>query len=104
MKKANMVNVAFWLFTLFFSIVNLYAGESSVRYLTDKKLWILETSHTSYVIGINETNYLQNVYWGGKLTSDADLQTAHTAKNYPFENSDNITTEEYPSWGGMRYQ
>src|ERR1017187_2663691 len=52
---------------------------AQVRFLPAKKLWVLETGRTSYVLGINEQNSLQNVYWGKKLLRDDDLAPAHTA-------------------------
>jgi alpha-galactosidase len=64
-----------------------------IRYLPDRKLWILETEHTSYVLGINELNGLQFVYWGKRILRDQDFPAPHT----------NEDTEEYPGWGGMRY-
>jgi len=56
---------------------------AQVRYLPATKLWVLETSHTSYVLGVNEENSLQNVYWGKKLLRDEDLAPAHTSPSTP---------------------
>ena len=74
-----------------------------VRWLAEKKLWILETDHTSYAVGINEQNIVQNVYWGARLARDQDLPAARQARDYAFESHEGLTTEEYPGWGGMRY-
>jgi len=46
---------------------------AEVRFLPAKKLWVLDTGRTSYVLGVNEQNSLQNVYWGKKLLRDDDL-------------------------------
>jgi alpha-galactosidase len=54
-------------------------------------------------MGINEQNALQNLYWGKKIGRDEDFPSAHTARAYPFESPEGMTTEEYPAWGGMRY-
>src|ERR1700691_4178133 len=77
---------------------------AQVRFLPAKKLWVLETGRTSYVLGINEQNTLQNVYWGKKLLRDDDLAPAHTAHEHAsFDSRETMTNEEYPGWGGIRY-
>jgi alpha-galactosidase len=78
-------------------------NDAPVRYLPETKIFILETDHTSYVIGINEQNALQNLYWGKKITRDQDFAPAHTPVAYPFESPEGMANEEYPGWGGMRY-
>jgi len=78
-------------------------GQGAVRFLPDKKLWVIDTERTSYVIGINELNGLQNVYWGKRLYHDAELQPVQTSRDYAFESREGMSTEEYPGWGGMRY-
>jgi len=79
------------------------ASVPSVRYLPGSNIWILETDHTSYVIGVNEQNAIQNLYWGKKITRDQDFAAAHTREAYVFESPEGTTNEEYPGWGGMRY-
>ena len=77
---------------------------AQVRFLAAKKLWVLETGRTSYVLGINEQNSLQNVYWGKKLLRDDDLAPAHTAPEHAsFDSRETMTNEDYPGWGGIRY-
>jgi alpha-galactosidase len=77
---------------------------AQVRFLAAKKLWVLETERTSYVLGVNEQNSLQNVYWGKKLWRDDDLAPAHTAREHAsFDSRETMTNEEYPGWGGLRY-
>ncbi len=77
---------------------------AQVRFLPDRKLWVLETERTSYVLGINEENSLQNVYWGARLWRDDDLAPARTAPEHAsFDSRETMTNEEYPGWGGLRY-
>jgi len=78
-------------------------GNAAVRYLAPTKIWILETDRTSYVLGINELNELQHVYFGKKLLRDADLVAVRATGGYAFESKEGMTPEEYPGWGGMRY-
>jgi alpha-galactosidase len=77
---------------------------AQVRFLPAKKLWVLETDRTSYVLGVNEQNSLQNVYWGKKLLRDDDLASAHTMREHAsFDSRETMTNEEYPGWGGLRF-
>src|ERR1700683_4051767 len=77
---------------------------AQIRFLSDKKLWLLETDRTSYVLGINEQNSLQNIYWGKRLMRDADLAPAHTSPEHAsFDSRETMTNEEYPGWGGIRF-
>ncbi len=77
---------------------------AQIRYLPDQKLWVLDSDHTTYALGVNEQNSLQNVYWGGKLTRDADLTPAHTMPEHAsFDSRETMTNEEYPGWGGIRF-
>jgi alpha-galactosidase len=77
---------------------------AQIRFLPAKKLWVLETDRTAYVLGVNEQNSLQNVYWGKRLLRDDDLAPAHTAPQHAsFDSRETMTNEEYPGWGGLRY-
>ncbi|MBZ5565966.1 MAG: alpha-galactosidase [Acidobacteriia bacterium] len=75
-----------------------------VRYLPDLKVWVLDTARTSYIIGVNERNELQNLYWGEKLVSDHDFFAAHSRPEHAsFDSSETMTNNEYPGWGGKYY-
>ena len=77
---------------------------AQVRFLPAQKLWVLETDRTTYVLGINEQNSLQNLYWGKRLWRDEDLAPAHTQReNASFDSRETNTNEEYPAWGGLRF-
>jgi len=73
---------------------------AQVRFLPAQKLWVLETDRTTYVLGINEQNSLQNLYWGKRLWRDEDLAPAHTQREHAsFDSRETNTNEEYPAWG-----
>ncbi len=78
-------------------------AEAAVRWLAEKQLWVLHTAHTSYVLGVNEAKQVQHVYWGGRLNRDEDLNPARQYRDYAFESRAGITPDEYPGFGGMRY-
>ncbi|HTX35024.1 MAG TPA: alpha-galactosidase [Bryobacteraceae bacterium] len=80
------------------------AGSAEIRYVAARKLWHLQAGPVSYVIGVNEKNELQSMYWGKRLWRDDDLQAAHSNPEWAsFDNSGNTTPQEYPGWGGGRY-
>ena len=79
------------------------APRAAVRYLADAKLFVLETERTSYVLGVNEQNEVQFVYWGARLIRDADHGPAHTREAYAFESGEGLSEIEYPGWGGLRF-
>jgi alpha-galactosidase len=68
------------------------------------RLWFLKTVTSSYVIGVNERNELQTLYWGGPIAREADFGPAHsTPDRSSFDPSATRTREEYPAWGGTRF-
>lgn len=71
---------------------------------TGNPLWILQTRRTAYVFGIDTAGYLQHVYWGSKLVTEADYEypEAHHERR-PMERSPAISREEFPVWGDYAY-
>jgi alpha-galactosidase len=79
------------------------ASAQSVHFEPARKLWFLETAHSTYVMGVNELNAVQHVYWGKKISDSNDFAAAHTHGGWGFESAEGMAPEEYPAWGGMRY-
>jgi len=79
-------------------------GEAPIHFLPELKLWVMETERTSYVLGINERNEVQNVYWGKKLLRAQDFPAAHSQPEHAsFDSPETMTNLEYPGWGGRQY-
>ena len=79
-------------------------GQDAIRFLPDKKLWVLDTNNSSYVFGVNERGQLQHIYWGKKLWRDADLASAHSSPEWAsFDGSASTTPGEYAGWGSNMY-
>ena len=80
-------------------------GVAPVRYVANLRVWVLSTDRTSYVMGLNELDELQSLYWGGKLASDRDLASAHLNREHAsFDSRETMSNLEYPGWGGRYYQ
>jgi len=76
----------------------------TVRHVAASRLFFLETARTSYVLGVNEKEELQQIYWGDRLTRDADLGPAHTVEGHSsFDPPEGLSPVEYPGFGGARY-
>ena len=79
-------------------------GADAIHYSPTQKAWFLDTSHTTYVVGVNENGELQSMYWGEKLTRDEDLAPAHSNPEWAsFDSSATTTNLEYPGWGDRLY-
>lgn len=97
-------NVLLCLMLVLSSFHSAQAARPSVNYLPDKKLWVLQADQLSYVMGLNERNELQFLYWGKKLWREEDLRAAQSNPEWAsFDLSPTTTPEEYPGWGGARY-
>ncbi len=80
-------------------------GQSTVaRYLEDRKLWVLDGGNVTYAMGVNERQELQHVYWGKRLTRDADLGAVRSTPDWAsFDLTTTTTPQEYPGWGAGLY-
>lgn len=76
---------------------------AAVRWLPEKQLWLLDTDHTTYAFGFNERKQLQHVHWGARVSRPDDFAPVKAPRDYAFETSEGMTPDEYPGWGGMRY-
>jgi alpha-galactosidase len=80
------------------------ATSEPIRFVADKKLFVLQSGAVSYVFGINANNELQHVYWGGKVTHDADFQTPKPVREWAaFDLPTTNTPQEYAGWGAGLY-
>ncbi|HEY3740070.1 MAG TPA: alpha-galactosidase [Bryobacteraceae bacterium] len=80
------------------------ALSAQITFNAERKLWFLSTATSTCVLGVNERNELQTVYWGAPITREADFPAAHsTPERSSFDPSETRTREEYPGWGGRRF-
>jgi alpha-galactosidase len=75
-------------------------AKDNIRFLSDAKLFVIDAGPTTYVMGINNRNELQHVYWGKTLNRDADLMPARAIPGWAsFDLTTATTPQEYPAWG-----
>ena len=78
-----------------------------IRYLEEKKLFQLDTTNTTYVIGLTQEGYVGHVYYGDRLLGEA-VSTLLRTEEPPFTPSKNLREKsafldffpmEYPTGG-----
>ena len=76
----------------------------SIAVGTNSQVFLLSTGNTSYAFGIDDRGLVRHLYWGKKLPSADELEMpvlTEVSTNDPvFE----ITPEEIPVHGGLRYK
>ena len=73
---------------------------AQVRAVPDRQQWFLTTGESTYVVGVDEKNMLQSLYWGPALPADAALPKAQSHRERAsFDSPVNTTPLEYPAWG-----
>ncbi len=81
-----------------------FVSAQSIRYLENRKLWLITTKHSSYAMGVSGNGQLQHLYWGGPLWRAEDVPEAATLNDISsFDPHQMIENEEFPGWGGPRY-
>jgi alpha-galactosidase len=79
-------------------------GQTAIRYLAQPKAFVLDAGPVTYVLGINQRNEVEHVYWGDRLWRDADITGARVNPGWAsFDLSPTATPDEYPAWGGGRF-
>lgn len=66
--------------------------------------WVLETRDTGYALGLNHSGLLTHRYWGSRLPQPGDYPPALDPPEWAsFNRPDQLTPEEYPGYGGIKY-
>lgn len=80
----------------------------SVQYIEDKKVFLLNTKHTSYQFRVAEFGFLEHLYYGRKISDTADylpVRIRHGFEANPYESEKDRTIcldvleQEYPGFG-----
>jgi alpha-galactosidase len=67
-------------------------------------LWIIETDHTAYALGLDPDGRLVNCYWGERLLSPADYPIPTVRYGWAsFNDAGHLAREEYPAESGLKY-
>ena len=85
-------------------VASTLVAQTTIRSVPDRAQWYLDTGESTYVIGVNDQNMVQSLYWGPALPKDAVLPKAHSSpERASFDAPINTTSLEYPAWGEGLY-
>ena len=74
------------------------------RSTASASLWILETAHSAYALGLNAAGMLCNAYWGPRLPYVEDYPDAPAASEWAsFNGPGQLAPLEYPAYAGAAY-
>jgi alpha-galactosidase len=66
-------------------------------------IWVLETRHSAYALGLNQAGRLTHAYWGARLPYVADYPAPVNPVFWAADGPNHFTPEEYPGYGGTQY-
>ena len=73
----------------------------AIRYDEAARIFRIDAADISYVIGINQNQQLQTLYWGKRLRPGDTLPSAHADRgSSAFDLSVSATPQEFTGWGG----
>ena len=104
--NARRLSSLLFLFCICIAAPRLLAQQAatSVRFDQDTRVFHIDAADTSYVLGVNENQQLQALYWGKRLLA-GDVFPA--AKSKPeaaaFDLSITTTPQDFVGWGGGLY-
>jgi alpha-galactosidase len=77
------------------------SGQAEIHGSTEKRQWFLDSGDSTYVVGVNDKQMLQTLYWGPRLPGTATLPAAKMQpERASFDPGMDTTPLEYPAWGG----
>jgi alpha-galactosidase len=89
---------------LLFFLVAISVHSQAIHYAPERKIWLLNTAHSSYAIGVSPEGQLQSLYWGGPLWRLDDIAAAGQHRDLSsFDPHQMLENEEYAGWGGPRF-
>jgi alpha-galactosidase len=76
-------------------------SQAGIREAVDKRQWYLDTGENTYVLGVDDKEMLQTVYWGPRLSPKTLLAAPRMHEERASFDPGVVTTPlEYPGWGG----
>ena len=76
---------------------------TSVRFDQNTRVFHIDAADTSYVLGVNEHEEVQALYWGKRLAVSDTFPAAKAHMGASFDLSNTVTPQEFVGWGGGLY-
>ncbi len=70
----------------------------------NQKIFVLNTKNTEYAFCVDNQGLLRNLYWGKSIKSPQDYDIVELSEVSTNDPVYEITREEYPVYGGLRYK
>ncbi|MCL1950809.1 MAG: alpha-galactosidase [Turicibacter sp.] len=75
-----------------------------IQFVKEKNIFVLHTAQTTYAFGIDNLGLLRHLYWGKRIDHIADFEIPDLAEISSNDPVLDLTLEEFPVFGGMRYK
>jgi alpha-galactosidase len=76
-------------------------GHARVTYDASSRVFRMDAADVTYVLGVNEKEQVQTLYWGKRLSPDDVLPAARAARGHSaFDLPITVTQHEFVGWGG----
>ncbi|WP_348266410.1 alpha-galactosidase [Edaphobacter paludis] len=86
------------------SIATAETGTASIRFDAATRIFRIDAADTSYVLGINEHQQIQSLYWGKRLGANDSFPAAKAMPGAAaFDLPITTTPHEFVGWGGGLY-
>jgi len=93
-----------WLLVLAATGASAQTAKANIRYNATTRVFRIDTASTSYIMGVNEVDEIQNLYWGKRLPDSDQFAAAKSIAGVAsFDPPTTVTPQEYAGWGGMFY-
>jgi alpha-galactosidase len=81
-----------------------HGSDAPVQYDSSARVFRLDAADITYVLGINEHQEVQALYWGSRLPESDHFLAAHSMPGHAsFDPPNNTTPQEFVGWGGGLY-
>lgn len=88
----------------FLSNASAQSNSAVIRFDESTKVFRIDTSRTTYVLGVNENQQVQSLYWGARLPESDHFPAAKAMPEHAsFDLPVTTTPHEYVGWGGGLY-
>jgi alpha-galactosidase len=78
--------------------------DTAVQYDGNTHVFRMDAADITYVLGINERQEVQTLYWGARLPESDHFLAAHSMPGHAsFDSPNNTTPQEFVGWGGGLY-
>jgi alpha-galactosidase len=79
-------------------------NSARVTYDPSSRVFRMDAADVTYVLGVNEQEQVQTLYWGKRLSSGDAFPPAHSPRgSSSFDSPVTVTPHEFAGWGGGLY-